>query len=211
MKETGAAHWINPNYGATNSAGFTALPGGDRTNTGVFANMGYTGYFWSSSENTGLYAWSRGVPYEEDGVNSLGYYRSGGFSVRCILGGGISAVLPVVTTGGITAITETSASGGGDVTSDGGAAVTERGVCWNTGGIPTTDDPKTTDGSGTGSFTSSLAGLTGEINQPVILFDKPVNRRKPQTGTFTGLFCCKKWFKNVLGILFSYPAAIITH
>ena len=34
------------------------------------------------------------------------------------------------------------------------------GVCWNTSGNPTASDPKTTDGSGTGSFTSNIAGLT---------------------------------------------------
>ncbi len=38
--------------------------------------------------------------------------------------------------------------------------MTVRGVCWNTAGNPTASDPKTTDGGGTGSFTSNIAGLT---------------------------------------------------
>ncbi len=46
------------------------------------------------------------------------------------------------------------------MTDDGGATVTTRGVCWSTSQNPTTSNSKTTDGSGTGSFTSSLTGLT---------------------------------------------------
>jgi|GEM_PF-932068 len=68
--------------------------------------------------------------------------------------------LPTVTTDDVTSITFTSASCGGNVTSDGKAAVTARGVCWSTSENPTTDDSHTTDGSGTGSFTSSLIDLT---------------------------------------------------
>ena len=68
-------------------------------------------------------------------------------------------ILATVTTSPITSITSSSASGGGNVTSDGGSEVTARGVCWNTLPIPTTSNFKTTDGSGTGSFTSSIAGL----------------------------------------------------
>jgi hypothetical protein len=71
-----------------------------------------------------------------------------------------NANLPSVTTGTITAIIQTTATGGGEVTSDGGAAVTARGVCWNTTGSPVVTDPHTSDGTGTGSFTSSITGLT---------------------------------------------------
>ena len=46
------------------------------------------------------------------------------------------------------------------MTSDGGASVTARGVCWGTSSNPTTAGNKTTDGSGTGVFTSSITGLT---------------------------------------------------
>jgi len=66
-----------------------------------------------------------------------------------------------LTTTAITGVTTNSASSGGSITSDEGSAVTARGVCWNTGGSPTIADSKTTDGSGMGSFTSSLTSLTG--------------------------------------------------
>ncbi len=68
--------------------------------------------------------------------------------------------IPALTSTAITDITATSAQSGGDISSDGGSPVTARGVCWNTTGTPTTDDDHTTDGSGTGNFTSNLSGLT---------------------------------------------------
>ena len=66
---------------------------------------------------------------------------------------------PIVSTAAISSITRNSASSGGNVISDGGAPVTARGVCWNTKVNPTVSNNKTTDGTGTGSFTSSLTGL----------------------------------------------------
>ena len=67
--------------------------------------------------------------------------------------------LPSVITTAISAITINTASSGGNITSTGGAAVTARGVCWSTTSNPTTADSKTTDGSGTGAFTSAITGL----------------------------------------------------
>ncbi len=67
---------------------------------------------------------------------------------------------PTLTTTAVTEITTTSATSGGNVTSDGGAAVTAKGVCWGTATKPTITNSKTSDGTGTGAFTSSLTGLT---------------------------------------------------
>jgi hypothetical protein len=69
-------------------------------------------------------------------------------------------VLPTVTTSPVTNITLTTATTGGNVTSDGGATVTARGVCWSTSTNPTTADPHTYEGGGTGSFVSYLSGLS---------------------------------------------------
>ncbi|MBA7544886.1 hypothetical protein ES705_37247 [subsurface metagenome] len=71
-----------------------------------------------------------------------------------------SVNLPTVTTTSVSNITENSAQSGGNVTDDGGAEVTARGVCWSTSENPTIADDKTSDGTGTGSFISSLTGLT---------------------------------------------------
>lgn len=67
---------------------------------------------------------------------------------------------PVVSTSPVINITETTAVSGGVITSDGGEAVTARGVCWDTSPFPQVTDSKTTDGTGTGTFTSTVTGLT---------------------------------------------------
>ena len=71
-----------------------------------------------------------------------------------------SALIPTLTTTAISSITTTTASSGGNISSDGGASVTAHGVCWNTSTGPTTSNSKTTDGTGSGSFVSSLTALT---------------------------------------------------
>jgi hypothetical protein len=72
--------------------------------------------------------------------------------------------VPVISTSDIDEITETTATSGGNITNDGGATVTARGVCWSTGSTPTTADSKTTDGSGSGGFSSKITGLDREKN-----------------------------------------------
>ena len=67
--------------------------------------------------------------------------------------------LPVVTTSNITDITATTAKGGGNVTDQGGSAVTERGVCWSADPNPTIIDSHANSSSGTGSFTLNITGL----------------------------------------------------
>lgn len=66
---------------------------------------------------------------------------------------------PSVSTTPISSVTESSANAGGNVTDDGGTAVTSRGVCWNTHQNPNLSDTCTSSGSGTGSFSVSLSGL----------------------------------------------------
>lgn len=68
-------------------------------------------------------------------------------------------VLAEVTTSPVTGITTNSAVSGGNVTSDGGSSITARGVCWSTGATPTISDNHTSDGTGAGSYSSSLTGL----------------------------------------------------
>jgi uncharacterized protein (TIGR02145 family) len=80
-------------------------------------------------------------------------------SERTFTTSAIGPVAPTVSTATITGITQSSATGGGNISSDGGAPVTARGVCWSTSETPDTLNSKTTDGPGTGSFVSSLTGL----------------------------------------------------
>ena len=71
-----------------------------------------------------------------------------------------AVALPTVTTLEVTNITQTTATGGGNVTDDGGAAVTERGICWGTSHNPTIGDNHASGGTGTGSYTVNMTGLS---------------------------------------------------
>ena len=82
------------------------------------------------------------------------------------LSGGV-AELPVVITNEVTGITAHSASCSGEVTSDGGAMVAERGFCWSTNANPTVADSHISSGSGTGTYSSSLTGLAASTTYHV--------------------------------------------
>lgn len=71
--------------------------------------------------------------------------------------------VPTVITSQPTNVSNAGAICGGDVITDGGSPVTERGVCWSTSHNPTINDNHTSDSSGTGGFTSSLTGLSSEM------------------------------------------------
>jgi len=83
MKETGISHWNSPNTDATNSSGFTGLPGGIRYPNGTFDLIQNVGYWYASDNATSSIAvWSLiyNSPYSGGGVSNLGI----GVSVRCI-------------------------------------------------------------------------------------------------------------------------------
>ena len=67
---------------------------------------------------------------------------------------------PTVSTLDVINITESSATCSGNVSSQGGSTVTERGVCWSLAPNPTINNSTLTSGTGTGSFTCELTGLT---------------------------------------------------
>jgi hypothetical protein len=70
---------------------------------------------------------------------------------------------PVVISAQVTGITPTTATGTGEVASDGGDTVTSRGFCWGTASGPTLAGPHTIDSSGTGMFESEITGLTPDV------------------------------------------------
>ncbi len=86
LKEAGTTHWNSPNIAATNSTGFSALPGGGRGNGyGFNSSVGVFGCWWSSTPNGTLGAWGRYlysslVEIDKDDSD----FRYGGGSVRCI-------------------------------------------------------------------------------------------------------------------------------
>jgi uncharacterized protein (TIGR02145 family) len=68
--------------------------------------------------------------------------------------------LATLTTTAATSITGSTAVSGGNVSNDGGTLVTQRGICYSTSPSPTTANTTIISGSGTGSFTSNLTGLS---------------------------------------------------
>jgi uncharacterized protein (TIGR02145 family) len=84
LKETGTIHWTSPNDGASNSTGFTALPGGYRDNTGNFSLNMLNGYWWTNTGNVSSDAWSRIIYFNGSIVHRNNLSKNCGMSVRCI-------------------------------------------------------------------------------------------------------------------------------
>jgi hypothetical protein len=91
------------------------------------------------------------------------YSIKGNILTQTILQGDWQKTLASLTTKNVSSITQTSAVSGGTITDNGGDSITARGVCWSTSQNPTIANSKTSDGSGSGSFTSNLIGLTNNI------------------------------------------------
>ena len=84
MKTTGTTRWAAPNTAATNESGFAGLPGGYRSSDGTFDNVGFFGYWWSSTEFGTTNAWYRGLDYTNGDVGRFDVNKGLGFSVRCL-------------------------------------------------------------------------------------------------------------------------------
>jgi uncharacterized protein (TIGR02145 family) len=84
LKDAGTTYWISPNTGATNSNGFTALPGGYRYDTGSFYYLRSSASFWTATPDLSIFSWTRGL-YNGFASESRGSAnRSYGESVRCL-------------------------------------------------------------------------------------------------------------------------------
>jgi len=71
-----------------------------------------------------------------------------------------SNTAPVLNTKAITGISSNIASSGGNISSDGGSAITAKGVCWSVNPQPALSDSKTSDGTGNASYNSNMTGLS---------------------------------------------------
>lgn len=83
LKETGTDHWTDPNYGATNESGFTAIPGGKRRHDGVFEYKGTQARYWSKSTQStnGCYLLIRN--YQKAAIVT-DVNKKHGHSIRCV-------------------------------------------------------------------------------------------------------------------------------
>ncbi len=117
---------------------------GQRLVSGSGTTLGYYALAVKPSDVNVVYAGGSGSE-----LLALTHTSSGGYAA------------PTVSTGTVGAITNISAAGGGEITDLGSASATSHGVCWNTGGSPTTADDCNNLGaaSATGAFTAFLTGL----------------------------------------------------
>jgi len=160
---------------ATSIAQNTAMSGGNITSDGG-ASVTKRGVCWNLTGNSTL-ADSKTDDGSGKGIYSslmTGLLPSTVYYVRAYATNSIGTVYgndlrfttaapvpPTITTTSASSVTATTVSGGGNVINSGGLAVTARGICWSTTPNPSVSTNKTSDGTGTGSFTSSLSGLTG--------------------------------------------------
>ena len=135
----------NPSEGGTTMGGGTYQQGQQCTLSGS-SNTGYTFVNWTENDSV---------------VSSNSNYT---FTVtrdrNLVANFMLQTTLPTVSTNPVTNIAQTTATGGGNVTSDGNATVTERGVCWSTSHNPTINNSHVSSGAGTGSFTVNMTNLT---------------------------------------------------
>jgi uncharacterized protein (TIGR02145 family) len=158
LKEAGTSHWRYSNAEVINATDFTALPGGNRNMDGPFFRIRDYGHWWSATSANTVYAWFRVMNGIDSRVTRSNYYKTNGFSVRCLQGEPVP-VLPALSTTVPSSVTQTTAVSGGNIASNGGAAVIARGVCWSTNINPTIENSKTSDGAGSGVFESSIEDL----------------------------------------------------
>ncbi len=151
-----------------------AMPG-----TGTWSALTFTlapsGYVWTPSGNVDVSAYNGGnvhIAYRYTGTPSVAKV----WEVDNIRITGRPSNVPTVTTDDpVTNITHNSATTGGTVTADGGAAVLSRGVCYSTSPSPTINDPHTTESGTMGHFTSNLSGLTPQTTYYVRAYATSVN------------------------------------
>lgn len=85
MKSTSSL-WDQPNSGASDSSGFSGLPGGIRNDLGDYFVENQAGYFWSSTvyATDNNYMWFRNLYYQATGVYRNYTLKKEGFSCRCV-------------------------------------------------------------------------------------------------------------------------------
>ena len=167
------------NTGEVSNIQQTTAQGSGNVTDGGGAEVTERGLCWSTSPNPTI-----ANSHADDGVGGLGnftvpmtgltanthYYvrayaknREGkiGYGSQTDFTTAQSISAPTVTTTSpVTNITQTTATGGGNVTNDGGSPVTERGICWSTSHNPTISGSHSSNGTGTGAYQVNMTGLT---------------------------------------------------
>jgi len=125
-----------------------------------------------------------------------------------------SAGLPTVACGYLSSIRDTSAISGGVVNSDGGSAVTTRGVCWSTAENPTTSGSNTLNGSGMGGFSSQIVKLKANTTYYVHAYATNSagtaysNNIRFRTADSSFIYEGNNYYYKTYGVLYNRPAAM---
>lgn len=175
---------------STNEAGFKL----ERSkNGGVdWTTVTSTGKDVSSYKNTSLEAGTsysfKVMAFNAVGTSEYSNIASGSTPAAIIYS------LGTVATSAVSEITRTTASSGGNVTADGNSPVLARGICWGTAENPTVQNSKSTDGGGTGAFTSSMTELLPGIQYYVRAYaTNSVGTAYGEQVSFTTLAPCLLW------------------
>ncbi|MBR3945711.1 MAG: hypothetical protein IKJ56_01260 [Bacteroidales bacterium] len=176
--EIGSVYVVGPDFPLVSTMEFSAVTatsvhcGGNVTDGGR-SDVVSRGLCWSTMQyptlRDSVVAVGNGTGVFETTISTLHYNTT--YYIRAYATNGVGTSygeqlsfttcdgLPSVTTVAVSSVTPTTASSGGNVVSDGGFAITARGVCWSTTMQPTISNSRTSDGAGLGSFISSVANL----------------------------------------------------
>ena len=149
---------VGNNLSSNNSTSFSAFPAGNAY--GIPYDYGKYANYWTATAYNNDFAYYYSLNYNNSFVerNEFGN-KCNGMSVRCIRNNGVPIFLPSISTLSVSQITEYSALCGGEIISNGGAAITEHGICWSTVPNPTINDNHIIDNSGLNTFSCTLMNL----------------------------------------------------
>jgi uncharacterized protein (TIGR02145 family) len=179
MKVMGTTYWNSPNAGATNSSGFTGLPGGGCTLDGAFYYLGSGGWFWSSTDYSPTLAWLRFLSCNDANIFRSPDTKGQGFSVRCLKDETSTSQLTVTPTN--QDVTEDTGSATFEVTSNTSWAV-EESVSWlfvspmsgsGNDTLTVTYDANSSIESRIGQITITAAGGNPVVNVTITQADAP--------------------------------------
>ncbi len=152
LKMKSTSGWYS-NGNGTNIFGYTVLPGSYRQNNGVYGQHERYAYFWTSNIYDATQAYKRYFYYDNNAVTRSYTPKNSGYSIRCLKG------IPQIETTNVYNITQNTVTIASIITDQGATEITERGVCWSTSKNPLSSGTHTSDGTGTGNFTSEITGL----------------------------------------------------
>jgi len=124
LKETGTTHWLYPNSGATNSSGFTALPGGGRSVAGAFSNITKRCLLWTQTEYDASSSYYHYLRYNGEDVDSDDDPKTCGYSIRLVR----DAIPDITGTGIISATIGGTLILNGNLICEGGINLTSKGL-----------------------------------------------------------------------------------